>query len=111
MKRALLATVAFACIANATPASAKSLTEKAIAAMLRANDRVQTALDQDVCSQPDDIMTEHLEARATLRARDAKSYDRVRARLGVAYAATNQTDGELIAVDSAFCEAVAQRGF
>jgi len=121
MKRFLIAATAL--VVLATPALAgKSLTSKAVSAMLRANDRVQVALDHDVCSVldttiqwPEDAgkdasdMSDNYDFRRKLNARDGRSYDKARDKLHAAYAATNQTDGELEAIVQVYCEAVATR--
>jgi hypothetical protein len=111
MKRILLATVAT--LALAAPAMADTAIDDAIAALYAANNTVQIAIEGDVCHDPQDYdalpFLDSNDFRAMLSGPDLASYDTVRDALGVAYDGTEGTDGDLEAVQAAFCEAVFDR--
>lgn len=80
----------------------------AIAAMLSANNATQGAIDRDIC-RADETLLDTTAARATLSADDKRTYDKVRRKLGNAYAASHQGDAALENVRKRFCRAVENR--
>jgi hypothetical protein len=73
--------------------------------LLKANDRVQAAIDSDFC-QSDESSTTRGD---TLSANNRAVYDRIMSALDKEFAATNGTDSAVEAIADNFCDAVSNR--
>ena len=104
--KTILATAALIAVA-ATSAQAYSPLRTAVIKYHQANDYVQAAVYIDVCG--DAGIMGSVASMEHLGPKSQRTYKALRAQLGVAYAATNQTDGALMQVDRDFCDAVTPR--